>query len=428
MKATVEQINSVQTRIKIDCDQSDVSNEFDKAYRSVKKKARVHGFRPGKAPLSIIRRIYGNSVAAEVADNLIKSYLFSAISDNELRPISTPVLEASALPKEGEGYSFSAVVDLMPEVDIVGYKGLKLSYKESEPQEELIDNELKNLQRNQAKTKSVEPDTTAAEGHLVTFNQKALTSDDQPIEEMNAEGISAELGGGQLYPELEKALVDRKVGESSETTITLPEDHDSAALAGKPIKVQLHVTNIQELQLPDMDDEWAKDLGLESMADLKGKITERVVAEIERYKRHQLESGIFEQLRAKNDFEVPPAIVDQIIDGMIESASKADKKTLAKLKADESFRKRFRDDAIKQAKNTVILMDVIKKESLEVKDEDIEKHLNETYGAMFGEDERAKEFLEKMKQNFQDREKESLLFSKALEFIIAAAELEPLKK
>ena len=132
MKSTIEDINSVQKRLKIECETEEVNQAFLDSYKNVKKKAKIQGFRPGKAPIEMIKKLYGASVAGEVADQLIRKHLFEAISSNELNPVSTPVLETNDLPSEGEAFNFSVIIDQMPEFEVKGYKGLKLEYQSVE--------------------------------------------------------------------------------------------------------------------------------------------------------------------------------------------------------------------------------------------------------------------------------------------------------
>jgi trigger factor len=108
MKALVEEVNTVQRRIKVELSAVDVKSAFDSVYRKLQQKARINGFRPGKAPMNVIRKMYGSSIAYDVADQLVRNHLFSAIEQQSLRPIAAPVLETMDLPKEDNDYSFSA--------------------------------------------------------------------------------------------------------------------------------------------------------------------------------------------------------------------------------------------------------------------------------------------------------------------------------
>ena len=197
MKALVEEVNSVQKRIKVELSQEDVKNAFDSVYKRLKQKARIKGFRPGKAPLGVIKKFYGNSVAVDVADQLVKSHLFSAIEDQSITPISTPVLETMDLPAEDKPYTFSALVDILPDLKIEGYKGMELAHDAVEVTDSALEQELEVLQRRQAKTKDVEDkDAVAAAGHLATLSQSA-TMDGQTFAPFTFDKVPVELEWGK---------------------------------------------------------------------------------------------------------------------------------------------------------------------------------------------------------------------------------------
>src|SRR6478735_2415192 len=120
MKAHVEEVNTVQRRVRVDLLASDVKNAFDSVYKNLQKKARIKGFRPGKAPLNVIKKFYGNSIAYDVADQLVRTHLFKAIDQESIRPIAAPVLESMDLPSEDKDYTFSALVDVLPPLNITG--------------------------------------------------------------------------------------------------------------------------------------------------------------------------------------------------------------------------------------------------------------------------------------------------------------------
>ena len=422
MKASVEQINSVQSRVKVECDSSDVNVQFEKAYRNVKKNARIHGFRPGKAPLHMIRKMYGTNVAVEVADSLVQAHLFAAMEAESLSPVARPVLETVDLPKEGEGYTFTVLVDLMPKVEVKDYKGLKLEYTEMPDLDEALEKELKGLQRSQAKTKNLEEGAVAAEGHLVTFDQEVKKADGSLIESMSAKDVSVDLGSGQLLAKIDDALLGSAKGDHCEVPVTLEEDYEDKELAGKQVTFSLTVTNVQELSSPAIDDELAVDLGLENLEDLKSKLKERMVMQSEELKARQLETSALNQLAQKNAFEVPPSMVDQSIDGLIEGQLRGDKKEAAKQKNDPKIREIYKEQARSQVHNSLILLDIIKQEELELTDEDIENHFKKVF-SMSGMNELPADMLKTLKKNFKDEEKHGLLLKKALDKVIDYAQV-----
>ena len=418
MKALVEEVNKVQRRIKVELTQEDVKKAFDTAYQKVRRKAKIHGFRPGKAPLNIIRKFYGESVAADVADNLVRSHLFSAIQSESLQPMAAPVLETADLPEEGKEYSFSAVIDIMPTLSIDGYKGLTLEYKPVVVGTSAVEKEIEVLQRRQAKTKPVEDGAAAVEGNIATISQVAFDADGKEVPELKAQGMAIELGKNNIFPEIETAVVGMKVGEEKKVDSKVPEEFPVKEIAGKDYSFQLSVEKIEDLKVPAADDEFAKDLGLESLEQLKENVSRQLENQAEQSKKQQLESSLLEQIIKKNEFDVPPAMVDRVIDSMIDDMQWPSDAEREEAKKNPEYRDQAREAAKLKAKNTLVLSEIIKTEKLEVSDEDEDAYIRKMVAGGTQNGEIDEKIVESMKKSFGPQAKENLLFTKALDFVI----------
>ena len=174
MTVSLEEINSTQKRIKITIAVEQVDTAFNKAYTNLKKKAKIQGFRQGKAPLNMIKKLYGGSVASQVGEDLINATLFEQIREHKIRIVSSPVIEeANSLPEAGKEYEFSAVVDIMPELEIKDYKGLSVEVHKYDVSDDAVSKELDLLARRHAKSAPVESETaTTDKGHLATISHE----------------------------------------------------------------------------------------------------------------------------------------------------------------------------------------------------------------------------------------------------------------
>jgi len=422
MKALVEEVNTVQRRIKVELSAVDVKSAFDSVYRKLQLKARINGFRPGKAPMNVIRKMYGSSIAYDVADQLVRNHLFSAIEQQSLRPIAAPVLETMDLPKEDTDYSFSALVDILPALKIEGYKGLSLEASTSEVADADVERELEMIQRRHAKTKDAEEATVAGPNHIVTISQTAEI-DSEAFPEFSFESVPVELGKKYLLPELEDALMGMKAGEEKKLAILVPEHVNDKSKVGKSAQCTVKLEKIVEIMLPEINDDLAKDMGVDSLDALKASILDRLKRQAEGARRSQLETAIFDQLSASNNFEVPPSMVDQVIDSMfdeMEFENDAQRKTA---KANEDERKRLRDTAKQRAKNTLILSEIIKSETITVNDADFDSYVKELVGGNAGAKELDAKLVESIKASMGPHARESLLFKKALDFVIDNAQV-----
>ena len=162
MKVSVEPVNSVQSRISLEIPADEVNKAFLDAYKRIQKKAKIQGFRPGKAPLNMIRKLYGANVSSEVGEKLIQGNLFTAISENNIQPISSPVIETADGPSQDTDFKFTALVDTLPKLEFDDYKGLKIESTNYEIADDAVEKELQTLQRRQAETKDLEDDISKA--------------------------------------------------------------------------------------------------------------------------------------------------------------------------------------------------------------------------------------------------------------------------
>ena len=417
MKAQIEEVNSVQRRIKVELSEQDVNNAFDAVYRNLRKKARIRGFRPGKAPLQVLRKFYGNSVAVDVADRLVRDHLFSAIQDQSLQPIAAPVLETAELPSENTEYAFSALIDILPALSVEGYKGLELTYTPSSVDEAAVERELEMLQRRQSKTKDAAEDATAGDGFIATISQKAKL-DGEDFAAFTFEKVPVELGKQYMLQEIEDQVVGMKTGESKEFKLKIPENFHEKDLVGKDVDCTVTVEQLQELILPELNDEFAKDLGLEDLETLKKNIRDGLERQAEQSKRNQLETAMLDQLSEKNDFDVPPSMVDQVIDSMFDEMNFESDEERKQAKKDEQRRKGMRDNAKQRAKNTLILSEIIKAEEIKVTDEDVDEHVRSMLQSSGQGDDIEPSVLDSIKKSMGGQVKESLLFKKAIDFVI----------
>ncbi len=415
MKSSVETINSVQRRVKVELPADIVNKAFETAWRRLQKKARVQGFRPGKAPLTLIKKLYGASVAGEVGENLVNGHLFPILQEQNVRPVASPVLETTLTPVPDTQFEFSAVVDVMPEIDLGNYKGLAVSVEKFEVQAEAVDRELDFLRRRQAKTRALDAGTPAAAGHLVTISQTA-TMNGKDVPGMKVQSFDVALGRGELFEELEKALTGMKSGENKKVAITMPENYGDKDLAGQTLDFDLNVQNVQELVMPTVDDEFAKDINFESAEKLRSDIHNHLQQRADGLRRQRLETLLLDKILDTKPFEVPPSMVDQVIDSMIQEMQWPSEDQRKQALHDQELRKSCLQSARRKAQNTLILWRVAQAEKLEVTEDDIRKHLTDRMGA--GSD--AKQ-LESLVRSLGPRIKENLIFDKAMEFLITSA-------
>jgi trigger factor len=379
MDIRVEKLGPTRRKIHVTVPGKTVKKEIDGIYLELKKSAKVKGFRPGKTPREILERYYGDYIREQAVSRIINNTYPGALSEGNIQPVSGPALENEAL-AEGEPFTYSAVVDVRPEVAVKDYTGLAVKGRDLKIEENEIAERLHQLQDLHARLELIKEDRPVQEGDFVVVDFQA-TIDGKPFEGGKGENVSIEVGGGRFLTDLEKGLVGLGPAEEKEIEVTFPEDHRERALGGKKAIFAVKIREIREKVLPPLDDEFAKDLGQESLEDLKEKIRGDLEAEKQVEINRSLENQILDQLIEKTPFDVPESMVQRRIDSLIREL----KINLAyqgvefeRSNLDEGeLRERYRDRAIKELKSDLILQRIGEIEKTEVTDHEVDKRYEE---------------------------------------------------
>ena len=216
MKSSVEQINPVQYRIHVEVTQDEVDKSFAKVLKDIQKNARIQGFRPGKAPLDIVRKFYQGHAVQAVRDDLIRNHLFDALKSTDLKTVANPVIEKFDEPINGKPFVFSAVVDTMPVIKLEGYKGLEISVNQMEYEEALLERELLNLRQRAGKAVPFEAQDGAespkAESGMIATIGHTVLKDGVQLNAFDVNEYPVLLGSGQLLKGLEDLVLGLTTG------------------------------------------------------------------------------------------------------------------------------------------------------------------------------------------------------------------------
>ena len=379
MKASIEAINSVQRRVKVEVPPDLVNKAFQKAFADIQRKAHIQGFRPGKAPIQMIRKLYSKSVAGDVSYALVNEHIFTVLKENQVVPVAEPVIENLPTPALDQSFEFSALVDVMPEVKIKTHKGLAVTVEKYEVNPTDLERELSMLQRRHAKTKAVDAGTPASPDMVVTLSHSAKV-DGEAFAGLTAEKISVELGRNELLPELETGITGMTVGSRKTISVTLPETYQDKELAGKPVDLDVEIHELQALILPAVDDEFAKDLGFGSRDELTNRIKSTLEKNATDMRRQRMEKALLDVLIKENPFEVPPSFVDAITDNMIQNFRFNNDTEMRKAMADEKMREQLRPGARRQAQEMLLLAQIAKDEKVDITEQEVEKHMDQMMG------------------------------------------------
>ena len=361
------------------------AEEFEQAqikvYQEAKNQFEIPGFRKGKAPRSIIEKHYGEGVFFEDAiDALFRQSYGNALADLDLEVIDSPAAEFSKIAK-GEGFTVTITVECFPIVEVKDYKGVEVEKVVQEIKDEDVENELKAVQKRNARMILVE--RPAKEGDTVLFDYAGFVGDEQ-FEGGTAERQELVLGSGMFIPGFEEQLIGATPGEKVDVKVTFPEEYHAEELAGKEAVFHCLVHEIKEEQLPELDDEFAKDVSeYDTLEELKNANRERLEAYAKTSAENQMKDAAILKVVEANDVEIPRAMVEDEIDRMIGELNQQlryqgitiDKYLEVTGKNMADFREEVRPEAEKAVKTRIILMGIVEAEKIEVSAEEMEKEL-----------------------------------------------------
>jgi len=380
MQVHVETINPVTKKVSFEIPADQVTAEIEKTYAGIQKKAKLQGFRPGKAPLQLIKRTYSEAMRDEVQRRFYEKTLFKTLIEHKIEPIDPPTIESDVL-AEGSPFKFSAFVEVMPEVRLKDYLGLEITKEAYVFNSESIEAEIKRMQENIAQLVQVDDDASVEKGHTVTLDY-SFSVEDCPEETAKADDAQVEVGAYRLMPDFEDRLVGMKCGETRQITVTLPEEYRTPAAAGKDGIFNVTIKAIKRKELPELNDEFAQQFGeFETMEQLRTKMAEfRQKHELDRIDNDQ-KDRIIQALIQKNPLDVPQALVKRQLDYMLDNLKNRLKSQRMSLDAmgmdDDGFRQRFQEAAADKVRGSLLLAALVEQEQFIINEEDLEKRFEQ---------------------------------------------------
>ena len=376
MKFTVEDVSTVKKILHVEIPKEDVASELDEAYKNLKKGAKVKGFRPGKAPRSVLERLYKKDVNGNVSSKLIQDSMIEAIKEEELKIIGNPIVDPPEL-NGNESYKYDATIEVNPEIEKIDFKGLNLKRTLYKVSDEEIDAQLKMLQKNLAQKKPIEKDRPVQDGDFVVIDYEGFNDGKPFAETQKTNDFIIKVGEGHISKDFDSGLTGMKPEENKEIKVNFPKDYFNDKLANLEITFHVKLKEIREEVLPEIDDEFAKNLGkYKTLSSLKKEITDNLKKGYAKRVEQELNEQIFTALIEKTDFEVPEVLVNYELDSIIEEAERSfafyNKSMEEHGITRETISEEYRDTAEKQVRRHLILNKVIQQENMTLSDKDLD--------------------------------------------------------
>ncbi len=352
-----------------------------KAYQANKGKFAIDGFRKGKAPRKIIEARYGEDVFFEDAINsLFQENYVKAVDELKLEVIDRPRAEFSDI-KKGEGFTITLTAETYPEIEVKNYKGVEIEKADDSVSDEDVDHDIELLRKRNARIVAV--DRAAKEGDTVIIDYAGFVGDDQ-FEGGTAEAQALKLGSGTFIPGFEEQLVGCKAGEDKDVKVTFPTEYHAPDLAGKEAVFKCKVHEVKEEELPELNDEFAKDVSeFDTLDELKKDTRTKLEEAAKRRAENDMKDAALNKVFDSNDFDIPKVLVEDEIDGMMEEMDQQLRyqgMTLTQYfqfsgKSQAEFREDLRADAEKRTKSKMCIKAIAEKENFEVTEEEVEAEL-----------------------------------------------------
>ena len=377
MKTQVEQLTPTSKKLMIEIESEEVDRRIDRAYREIRKYARIRGFRPGKAPLKLLERYYGKQVTEDVQKELIGETFPKALEESELYPLNLPVLEKGPI-ERGKSFKYTAIMEVRPEIELGQYLGIQIEKQEVAVSDEDIQERLEQIRKSHGKLSSVEPERPVQEGDYVIIDYEAF-SEGEPLEGMKATNFMTKIGNGDFHPELERGLLGAQKGEQREIHVEFEKDYYHKLLAGKAVDFRVKVVDIKQLELPELNDEFAKQLDpeVENLDAFKAKVKKLLLEEKEREAIRKAKEELMEKISEGLDIQLPLSLVESELTSAVESIKNDLLRSGLDLEkaglSEDKLREDLKPSAEKKVKNFLILTEVAKRENIVVTEEDLDQ-------------------------------------------------------
>ncbi|WP_079530434.1 trigger factor [Halobacillus hunanensis] len=422
MSAKWEKQEGNQGTLTVEVPVEDFNKALDEAFKKVAKQVQVPGFRKGKVPRKLFEQRFGvESLYQDALDIVLPKAYSDAVEETGIEPVDRPEVDVKQIEKN-EPLVFSAEVTVKPEVKLGDYKGLEVEELSTEVTDEDVENELKQLQEKQAEL-VVKEDGEVEDGDTVVMDFEGFV-DGEAFEGGQADNYSLEIGSGSFIPGFEEQLSGKKSGEETEVEVTFPEEYHAEELAGKEATFKVKIHEVKGKELPELDDELAKDVDeeVESLEELKKKTRERLEEQKKTEADNHKRDTLVQKASENAEVEIPQAMVDTELDRMVsEFEQRLQMQGMTKDmyfqftgQDEDALREQMAEDAGKRVKTNLTLEAIAIEENVEASEEDVKSEL-ENMASMYQTD---VEQLTQMLGGNTDMIKEDLKVRKAIEVLV----------
>jgi trigger factor len=421
LKIEVHSDDACKRELTIEVEGESVKEDYDSVCNKYLRQARVPGFRPGKAPLSLIKQRYKDAIREDFLELAVQKNFRSAIQSENLAPLQAPHVHDISY-TEGQPLRFKAGFEVLPTVEVRNYKGLEIERTTTEVKEEEIEQSLRQIQERLAQYTPVEDRAVQTGDFAVISYTGKFSEGNEPS--FQSQDVYCEVGGAETLPEFTENLIGARSGESRTFKIKYDPEFPNRKLAGKEVEYTLEVHSIKLKKTPELNDDFARDVGeFKTLEELRSKIRNDVAADKERSVRSQMQTRLLDQVIESNPFEVPDVLVRRQTENRFNDYVRTlvmqgiHPQTLDINWA--QFQERQREQAIHDVKAGLVLEHIADQENLQVTDEEVDEEISRRAKEAQQSFEAVKSRL--TKDGGADRIKDRLRNRKSLDLLLSTA-------
>jgi trigger factor len=379
MKVEYTDVSDTQKSLQVEIAPDVVGSEIDRVIHTYARSLRLPGFRPGKIPPKIIRQRFKQQILHDVAHDLIPRAVDDALRERGVEPIETPSVREVSI-EEGQPLKFTAAFETAPPVDPGSYASLTVRRPPIEVTAEQIDQALTRLRETAARFQPV-TDRPAEHGDTVVMNltRRTVENGEATGEEEKLQEVGVEIGAPANPPGFDDHLLGVSPGTEKSFRVTFPPDYGVESLAGKDLEYSIEVTGLRRKVVPGLDDDFAKDLGYDTLEPLRERVTENLRREAERQRERNARQELLQQLAKRVPFDAPDVLVTREVDRRVEEfVHQLIEQRIDPMRTQidwEQFRTEQREPAVNTVKCTLVLDEIARREGLTVGPEELDAEI-----------------------------------------------------
>ena len=425
MQVTETKSEGLSREFKVALPANEIEEKISHRLKELARTAQMPGFRPGKVPVSVLRKKYGPSVLGEVLERAVNDSSQQALAEKGLRPAMQPQIEITSF-EDGGDLEYTIGVELLPEIKPVDFSKIKLERLIPKTDDAAMENTLADIAAAQGDSAAIKDDRETKTGDVLVIDFLGQVGGEE-FAGGKAEGYELTLGSGTFIPRFEEQLIGVKVGDKIEVKVKFPDSYGAAELSGKDAVFDVTVNELKETVPSAIDDELAKKVGMENLEALKKSIREEQESKFNEMSRMILKRALLDELSAAHDFEIPEKLLDREFDTIwkqFEEQRKKDKDAGqgSEEKTDDEHKKDFREIAERRVRLGLLLSEVGRANNVQISQEDVNSQLMAEARRHPG---REKEVMEHYKNNPEAMEELSapLYEEKVVNFILEQASI-----